>query len=47
MNLQIALYLTLTAEAPTGLNLLTGEVRLFRIEDLAPTLKHLNLTLSA
>ena len=47
MDLQIAFNLTLTAEAPTCLNLLTGEMRLLRVEDLAPTLKNLNLTLSA
>ena len=47
MDLQVALDLTLTTQAPMVLNLLTGEMRLLGIEDLAPTLKYLNLTLSA
>ena len=47
MNLQVALDLTLTAEAPVVLDLLTGEVGLLRVEDFSPTLEHLHLTLSA
>ena len=47
MNLQVALHLALTAEAPVVLDLLTGKVGLLRVENFAPTLKNLNLTLSA
>ena len=47
MNLQVALYLTLATQTPTGLNLLAREVGLFGIEDFSPTLKHLHLALSA
>ena len=47
MDLQVTLHLALTAEAPVVLNLLTGEMGLLRVEDLAPTLKHLYLALSA
>ena len=39
MNLQVALYLTLATQTPTGLNLLAREVGLFGIEDFSPTLK--------
>ena len=47
MYLQVAFHLALTAETPMVLDLLTGEVWLLGVEDLSPTLKNLNLTLSA
>ena len=47
MNLQISLHLTLTTQAPAGLDLLTREVGLLRVENLPAAFKHLNLTLSA
>ena len=47
VDLEVALHLALTAQAPARLDFLTGEVRLLRVEDLSPTLKHLHLALSA
>ena len=47
MDLEIALDLALAAEAPAGLDFLTGEVGLLGVENLAATFKHLYLTLSA
>ena len=47
MDLQVALDLALTAEAPVVLDLLTGEVRLLGIQNLTTTFEHLYLTLSA
>ena len=47
MNLEVALDLALTTQAPALLDFLTREVRLLRVENLAPTLKHLHLALSA
>ena len=47
VDLEIALYLTLTAQTPARLDFLTSKVRLLRVEDLTPTLKHLHLALAA
>ena len=47
MDLQIALHLTLTAQTPASLDLLTREMGLLRVEDLATAFEHLHLTLSA
>ena len=47
LDLEIALYLTLTAQTPARLDFLTSKVRLLRVEDLTPTLKHLHLALAA
>ena len=47
MNLQVALHLALTAEAPASLDLLAGEVGLLRVENLPSSFEHLYLTLSA
>lgn len=47
MNFQITLDLTLTTQTPAILDLLTGEMWFLRVEDLTPTLKNLDLTLSA
>ena len=47
MNLQVALDLTLTTQAPASLDFLTAEMRLFRVEDFSPTLKDLYFTLTA
>ena len=47
MDLEVALHLALTTQTPVVFDLLTGEVGLLRVEDLAPTLKYLYLTLSA
>ena len=46
MDLQVALHLALATQTPMVLNLLTGEVWFLRIENLATTLKNLDLTLS-
>ena len=47
MNFLITLDLTLTTQTPAILDLLTGEMWFLRVEDLTPTLKNLDLTLSA
>jgi hypothetical protein len=47
LDLQVALHLALASQTPVVLNLLAGEVRLLRIENLAAALEHLNLTLAA
>ena len=47
MNLEVALDLALATQAPALLDFLTREVRLLRVENLAPTLKHLHFALSA
>ena len=47
MYLQVALDLALATQTPMVLDLLTGEVWLLTVENLATTFQHLNLTLSA
>ncbi len=46
LDLQVALHLALASQTPVVLDLLAGEVRLLRIENLAAALEHLNLTLA-
>ena len=47
MDFQVAFYLTLASQTPSGLYLLAGEVRTLRVEDFSPTLQNLYFALSA